>query len=429
MRGSARSYHLLKHLSPRHAITLLGIAWTPVPAAVRSDMTSYLEALHVVDASRMVELPPEAAPRRGPGWIGRLAGRLRLDGEARARGPGRSLQKRAAVERLAQSFARLVESGSYDVVLLKGASIETVLNGCDSLPFVVDPGDANSRRHLDSLRHAPLLEWPSLLRHSREVRQSEMRVVRRTPHLAFVSCRDRDAFVGRHGGGKVVPNGVDLDSWTRRREPASGSRLVFTGVMDYRPNADAAMFLVDEIAPRIRALVPDLSVAIVGRSPSPALLERARRCPGVICTGLVDDVRPFLEEATVFVAPLRFASGTQNKVLEALAMEVPVVCTSTVAEGLHFDDFKDPPVRVADRAGPFARAVVELLSSQRERARLAVEGREFVRERFDWAGSARLLEALCEEAVSAFPRAPRVAPGGVRDSPARIGAISGGSQS
>jgi glycosyltransferase involved in cell wall biosynthesis len=169
--------------------------------------------------------------------------------------------------------------------------------------------------------------------------------------------------------------------------------------MSYAPNEDAALRLVDEVLPRVRRAVPEAEVVIVGREPSARLRERAA-LPGVHVTGFVPDVRPFLAAATVFAAPLRFASGVQNKVLEALAMGVPVVTTPEVADGLRVDAACQAPVLVADDPRELAERIVKLLGQPALRERLGREGRRFVEEHFDWERSARRLEQLCQRACA-----------------------------
>ena len=353
VRGSTRSYHLPKQLSLRHKITLLTIARASIPPAALSEMTNYLEEIHVAATIPVVD----AANFR----------------EANFRRE-RNRQKCEAVKRLKQAFLKLVTTESYDLILLHGASIAPVIEDWDDLPIVIDIGDANSERLFASLRYTNVFKWPSLWWHYRSVREVEQQLLKKSPYITFISCRDRNAFIGKRKGAPVVPIGVDLNFWTRQQSHAPANTIIFTGVMDYQPNDDAALYLIDKIVPLIRKSISDIKILIVGRNPSAALAEKAKQHRHILVTGFVEDMRPYLEQATVFVAPLRFASGTQNKVLEALAMQVPVVCTSMVAEGLYFDDLRDPPVYVANRAKPFARAVIDLLRNEEKRSRLAAQG-------------------------------------------------------
>jgi glycosyltransferase involved in cell wall biosynthesis len=130
----------------------------------------------------------------------------------------------------------------------------------------------------------------------------------------------------------------------------------------------------------------------------PELVNMAQRYPDVTVTGAVDDIRPYLERADVFVAPLRFASGVQNKVLEAMSMEVPVVTTPVVAAGLCVDDV-EPQLVIGRTAEEIAARIVRLLAHAEERARLSTEGRRFVEAHCSWCRSAKKLEELCVAAV------------------------------
>jgi len=164
--------------------------------------------------------------------------------------------------------------------------------------------------------------------------------------------------------------------------------------MNYPPNVDAAVFLLDKILPLVRRILPNLEVLIVGRDPSPEIVNMAQRYPDVTVTGAVDDVRPYLERADVFVAALRFASGVQNKVLEAMSMEVPVVTTPVVAAGLSMDGV-EPQLIVCVNAEEIAAGITKLMAHTEERARLSAEGRRFVEAHCSWSRSAQILEELC----------------------------------
>jgi glycosyltransferase involved in cell wall biosynthesis len=164
--------------------------------------------------------------------------------------------------------------------------------------------------------------------------------------------------------------------------------------MSYHPNAEAALFLLNSILPLVRKVCPQLEILIVGRDPSSELVKVAKRYSDVTVTGAVDDVRPYLERADVFVAALRSASGVQNKVLEALAMEVPVVTTPVVATGLRVDGV-EPQVVIGRTAEEIAACIVRLLGDSEERARLSTKGRRFVEAHCSWSRSADKLEKLC----------------------------------
>lgn len=192
----------------------------------------------------------------------------------------------------------------------------------------------------------------------------------------------------------VVPNGVDVAAYPARPsgpalEPGP-ARLVYAAHFGYLPNQMAAIELADHILPRVRLSHPEATLALVGREPGDALLRR--RGPAVEVTGAVDDVRPYLRDASVVVVPLRAGSGTRLKILEAMAAGVPVVSTGLGASGLGLEAGRhylggESPADLADQAG-------RVLDDPRLAAALAAAARAEVERRFDWAVVARPLVEL-----------------------------------
>jgi glycosyltransferase involved in cell wall biosynthesis len=291
----------------------------------------------------------------------------------------------------------LLQQQSFDVVLFHGREALPVLEGI-KVPIVVECGDTNCTRIFQQMRQARLLLRPRLFFHYVRERRLEERLARKTPYRFFISARDRENLLGPSDQSEIVPQGVDYDYWKRNSPPSGNNCIVFSGVMSYPPNADAAVFLLDTILPLVRQVFPELDVLIVGREPSPELVNMVQRYHDVTVTGMVDDVRPYLERADVFVAALRFASGVQNKVLEAMAMEVPVVTTPVVAAGLCMDGV-EPQLVIGQNAEEIAAGIVGLLANAEERARLSADNRRFVEAHCSWSCSAEKLEKLCSAAA------------------------------
>ena len=193
-----------------------------------------------------------------------------------------------------------------------------------------------------------------------------------------------------------IPTGVDTEYFEPAGRPQIAGRLVFSGSMDWHPNEDAIFYFNEAILPRIRARVPEVSLTVVGRNPSDRLRDLAARA-GITVTGTVDDVRPHIDEAEVYVVPLRAGSGTRLKIFEALAMAKPVVSTTVGAEGLALTHGRD--VLLADAPDDFADAVVSLLGDPQRRAAIGRAGRELVEMHFSWRQVARQFEGCCEQAV------------------------------
>lgn len=198
-----------------------------------------------------------------------------------------------------------------------------------------------------------------------------------------VSNLDRASLAKNHEQLRmaVIPNGVDLDYFRPLPPPAQAHHLVFTGSMDWRPNQDAAHYFVREILPLLRQARPDLECTFVGRNP-PTDIQRLGQVPGVHITGTVEDVRPYVERALVYVVPLRIGGGSRLKILEALALGRAVVSTTVGAEGL--DVVHDRHIMLADDPISFAESVLRLLGDSKRCQELAIEGRRLVEQHYGW---------------------------------------------
>ena len=377
--GAVRHYHFLRRLlARRHSVTLLALAHEPPPDVAVDDLAAMVDELIFVPTMR----------DREARWLAAVPRRI-----------ARQLHLRLAVRRMRLELERVTAARAFDVMVLHGKAAFPAIAGVHTLPVVLDLCDATSLRQRGHLRHVGAWSVPWRLASYLHARHVERQMIAHSPDVLFISQRDRDAVLGTADDrGVVLPNGIDLEYWTRSATAPRRSHLVFTGVMNYPPNEDAALVLIRDVMPLLHRRRPDLVLSLVGLHPTPAMIEAAAGNPGVRITGYVDDLRPYLEQAAVFVAPIRYASGVQTKVLEALAMEVPVVTTPAVASGLVLDATA-APVRVAADAAEFADAVLALLDDDAARGRLGVDGRQYVEARFSWDRSTDLLERLCARAV------------------------------
>jgi len=201
----------------------------------------------------------------------------------------------------------------------------------------------------------------------------------------------------------VLRNGVDLAHYAPSPESAQPARIVFTGVMDYFPNADACEFFAREVLPLVQVRHPRASFAIVGSQPSRAVRALAD-LPGVEVTGAVPDTRVHLARASVSVAPLRIARGVQNKVLEALAMGLPTVASTPASQGIELEGEPSLPFVVADGATATAAAVNVLLDDARAARELGARGRAFVERCYDWERRLGELEPLLARSLERHAR-------------------------
>jgi glycosyltransferase involved in cell wall biosynthesis len=235
------------------------------------------------------------------------------------------------------------------------------------------------------------IEW-------RKVKAREAEACRRATLTIAVSKEDCARLTALAPGASCepIPTGVDTTYFQPGGAAHVPGRIVFSGSMDWHPNEDAVIYFGEVMLPRIRARMPSATFAIVGRNPTPRLRQAADRL-GMIVTGTVDDVRPWLDEAQVYVVPLRAGSGTRMKIFEALAMAKPVVSTSVGAEGLDLVDGRE--FIAADTPETFADAVTALLADENRRRALGDSGRALVVERYGWPHVAGEFEKLCQRVV------------------------------
>ena len=196
-------------------------------------------------------------------------------------------------------------------------------------------------------------------REARLLKAEEERLANRADAITVISAAEAALFRSRVSAPNDVPlvvmgNGIDAKAFGKESvtahtqlDPAKGPHFVFTGQMDYRPNEAAALWAIESFVPMARKQFPDAFFHVVGRNPTAALL-RHRDTPGVRIWGEVPDVRPFLSAASCALAPLRIARGVQNKVLEAMAMECPVLLTPEAATGIEARDGEQWMVAPAD---------------------------------------------------------------------------------
>ncbi|HLU09051.1 MAG TPA: glycosyltransferase [Oceanobacillus sp.] len=367
--GYLRHYFLIKELAPRHAITLLSVVGGKFNAEHLKALQPYTDCIYTFTSKTKGQPIAQKIIHRAIGLV---------------RGDSAILQMR-------QMLKKLLAQDRYDALMLTGKHTYAAIADLETPPIIADMCDATSVRLRGTLTYAsPIKRLPVWVEYQ-QVKQIERGILNRSEHVLFASLRDCEA-LAHDRPATIVPNGVDVDYWRRSSPQLGKNTLIFTGAMNYPPNADAARYLIKTILPLVQKTVPDVRVLIVGHSPPPDLVELGKH-PSVTVTGFVDDMRPYLEQATVFVAPLRFGAGIQNKVLEAMAMELPIVASAVAAEGLRTEAGDCPFIETADTAEQYAALICKRLA---EAPTPAAGAREYVETNFVWKRSGELLNRILE---------------------------------
>jgi glycosyltransferase involved in cell wall biosynthesis len=190
----------------------------------------------------------------------------------------------------------------------------------------------------------------------------------------------------------VIANGVDVDYFRHDGGPTVSGNLIMASGMNWFPNRDAVLYMCDEIWPLVSARIPDLTLTIVGASPPQQVVDLASRDPRVVVTGFVDDVRPSLSRAAIYLCPMRDGGGTRLKILDALAMSKPIVSTTMGCEGI--DVTPEVDVLIADTPDAFVRQIERLHTDAALRQSLSQAARQLAVEQYSWPVIGRNLGAI-----------------------------------
>lgn len=385
-----RTYNFIKQLSKQHAVTLVYFAESETDIESAKHLKPFCERVEWVRFRRSF-----AFLNTGVHCLSRCPLQLHYWYAPQMQ---RKINDILAHEQFELIHAHLFRMGQY-VAAVEGPA--KVLDLCDSLALNLsrraelesNPWLAKIKLDCTPKRFLVKLE-------EKRVRRYEVDIMKSFDSGTVVARFDRDYLLKQDNrlDLSIVPMGVDLEYFQPNAAVASAPVLLFTGTMNYFPNADAVIYFCSEIFPHIRERHSEATFYVVGNHPSEAV-KRLEAHDGVIVTGYVPDVRPYFEKASVFVAPLRAGSGIQTKNLEAMAMQVPVVTTSVGAMGLEADAGKE--LLVADTPVDFAEHVNQLLDSERLRASLAQTARSRIEDSYSWEAIGDRLKDVYTQAVHA----------------------------
>ncbi|WP_197171205.1 glycosyltransferase [Novipirellula aureliae] len=419
-----RSYNLLRVLSENHRVTL---------ACTNDEEVSKNDHEHVQEFCESVIIAP----------LNRI---IRLAGAAAAVARGRSLTEGMFHSRsLSKSIAQQQRSNPFDAVLVFCSSmfpyVDTPL--FSDTRMIVDLVDVDSAKWSQMGQESTWSKRPIYRFEANRVRKLEQRIADRADAVALVSEKEADLF--RNSIRTDTPiigisNGVDTDFFFPLARQAGNKRslkgeqrslkyeappnsqhlaphsqlptlsLIFTGVLDYKPNVEGIDWFCRQILPTLNAsprlshsptpsLLPPplpISLTIVGRRPNAKVRDLAK-LPGVNLVGEVPDVRPYLHGADIAISPLKLARGIQNKVLEAMASGLPVIATTQSAEGI--DAQPGEELIIADTPEQWVHAIRELGHLRSQRKVIGRQARDYVVSQFSWQARLRHFDTLLEQPI------------------------------
>jgi sugar transferase (PEP-CTERM/EpsH1 system associated) len=372
-----RTYNILKHLSQRHSISFISFAQSPYDASYTGQIQRYCDQIKTVEFSKLRAYGncllyfSFAEPFQVVLWHSR---------------------------EMQRQVDEMMNRNGFDIIHVQFFRMAQYVTKYISKRKVLDSGDSFSLNLSRRSRLDRGLSWPLLKVEANRVKIYETEIARRFDRVTMVSPLDRDYLLSINGGipMSVVPMGVDLEYYQPSHEEYELS-LLFTGTMGYFPNKDAVLYFYSKVFPLIKNAVPNVKFYVVGNHP-PKRLKRLMSRGDIVVTGRVEDVRPYFAKSAVFVCPLRSGSGMQTKILEAMAMGVPVVTTSMGFEALEATAGKH--IIVADNAGRFAQEVIHLLKNKELRQSVAQNARKLVERKYGWPSVVKRLDMIYDNILT-----------------------------
>lgn len=379
--GKIRSFNMIRHLHEQgHRVTVCSPVRSETEARQGAGMAAFCTAYETALVNDTVQTM-------------RMVGNLALTTPSSMGFFHSSRLRRRVRELLAQR--------RWDLIVVHCSSVAPYVEHVRDVPKILDFCDMDSQKWLEFADYKPFPLSLGYRLEGRKMAAAERRLARRfdlstvTTYAEWQTLRD----FGAGAATDWFPMGVDAEYFCPDGEGYDADTISFIGRMDYYPNIECMVRFCAQTWPLLKARRPALKLLIVGADPTPEA-RRLGELPGVTVTGSVPDVRPFVRRSALMVAPLKIARGTQNKILEAMAMGVPVVTSSVAVGGV---DAQAPAhLLVADTPEQTRDAILAVLERPEERERLSRAGRERVLSNHSWAQAMQRFDRMMESCIANF---------------------------
>ncbi len=384
--GKIRPFHIIRHLHEQgHDVIVCSLVRSDAEADQSAGIAPYCTAYHAVRVHEPIQFVRMVAclPLTTPSSMGHF------------HSPA-----------LARRIRQLMTTRHFELIMVHCSSVAPYVEDVESIPKILDFGDMDSQKWFEYARYKPFPLSCGYRLEANKLMAAEQRLAQRFEVCTTTTRAECDTLEA-YGTGAATdwfPIGVDTAFFAPTGASYDPHTISFIGHMDYYPNQECMRRFCDTVWPLLKAKDPAMKLLIVGADPPRAIRALAQR-PGVTVTGTVDDVRPYVRNSAAMVAPLAIARGTQNKLLEAMAMAVPTITSSAALGGV--DAEPEQHFLVADGAQEIADAVWRVTAHPAERARLAAAGRARMLSHHSWEGAMRRLDRIIERAVATAPRGAR----------------------
>lgn len=374
--SKVRAFNAIKHLAREHDVTVLSLARSEAEAQEARGIAPFCHEHQAVRVHNAVQAAKIA---------------LTLPTAVSA---SEAFFHSAALQR---EVNRQLARRSYDFIFAHCSAVGRYVEHVE-LPKLMDYCDVDSRKWLDYVAFKP---WPLSWGYRWEALRmaaAERRFAGRFDAVTVATRGEVQALADIGVTGRVdwFPNGVDTEFFAPGTQTHDTRVITFVGRMDYFPNEQCMVEFCSQVWPRLRQQRRGLQLQIVGAAPTPRV-QALGQIEGVTVTGSVPDVRPYVRRSALTITPLRIARGTQNKILESMAMEVPVVSSGIAAAGV--DAVPGEHLLVADTPDELCAAISHVLDDPAERERLAKAGRARVISHHAWPNAMKRLDGIVERCL------------------------------